>query len=87
MAQLIHFKRNIVYKWIRCPISGDIMEDPVIAADGSVSACNPRAPCRSHVCMLQAAVFSCFSCACLARDACPTLAPCCRCCRRRCVCP
>jgi len=34
MAQLIHFKRNIVYKWIRCPISGDIMEDPVIAADG-----------------------------------------------------
>jgi len=34
LAQLIHFKRSIVHKWIRCPISGEVMSDPVIAADG-----------------------------------------------------
>jgi len=34
MVQLIHFKRNIVHKWIRCPISGEIMDDPVIGPDG-----------------------------------------------------
>eukprot|EP00293_Proteomonas_sulcata_P001020 CAMPEP_0184328596 /NCGR_PEP_ID=MMETSP1049-20130417/143705_1 /TAXON_ID=77928 /ORGANISM="Proteomonas sulcata, Strain CCMP704" /LENGTH=268 /DNA_ID=CAMNT_0026650915 /DNA_START=983 /DNA_END=1789 /DNA_ORIENTATION=+ len=34
LAEQIHYKRAIVTNHIRCPITGEVMEDPVFASDG-----------------------------------------------------